>query len=191
MEETSYSPPPAPPVIQRPAERRRRGPLFWIAILAAGFFFVCTVGLFVMLVLVSAAKNWNPDIERNIAKSSKYSETTVEGSGIDKIVMISVEGIITDRPTQQLFYDLPSLVKSVTDQMDRAASDDDVKAVIFEINSPGGGITATDTLHDEILQFKEKTGKKVIVYMKDVAASGGYYIAAAADVKQDAVWDWG
>lgn len=181
MEETRYSPPPVPPPTERPKERKKHGSLFWIAVLAAGFFFVCTVGLFIMLILVSTAKIWTPNIEMNTSGPGKYSEVTVEGSGTHKIAMIPVDGIITDRPLQQLFYDRPSLVRSVTDQLDRAASDDMVKAVILEINSPGGGITATDTLHDEILRFKEKTGKKIVVYMKDVAASGGYYIAACSD----------
>ena len=181
MEDTVYGPPSAPPAAGRPVERRRRGPLFWIAMLAAGFFFVCTIGLFVLLIFMSTAKVWVPDIETGITSSGKYSEVTVEGSGTHKIVIIPVEGIITDRSLRKLLYNVPSLVRSVTDQLDRAASDDMVEAVILEINSPGGGITATDTLHDEILQFKEKTGKKVVVYMKDVAASGGYYIAACSD----------
>ena len=184
MEETLHSPPPvppAPPAVGRPVERRRRGPLFWIAMLAAGFFFICTVGLLMMLVFVSAAKVWVPNIETGITPAGKYSEVVFEGNGTYKIAIIPVEGIITDHPLQQVFRNLPSLVRSVTEQLDQAASDNNVKAVILEINSPGGGITATDTLHDEILRFREKTGKKVIVYMKDVAASGGYYIAACSD----------
>ncbi len=66
-------------------------------------------------------------------------------------------------------------------QLEQARDDNDVKAVILEINSPGGGITASDIIYNEVLEFKEKTNKKVIVCMQDVAASGAYYISAAAD----------
>ncbi len=97
--------------------------LFWVAVLAAGFFFVCTVGLLVVLTLVSVAKVWVPDIETDTMGSGKYSEVVLEGSGTYKIAIIPVEGIITDRPLQQIFYNLPSLVRSVTEQLDQAADD--------------------------------------------------------------------
>ena len=134
-----------------------------------------------MLVLMSTSKTWISDVEMNPTGSRRYSEVTVEGSGTYKIAIIPIEGIIMDRSIQHLFYDRPSIVRSVTEQLDLAASDTSVKAVILEINSPGGGITATDTLHDKILKFKKETGKKIVVYMKDVAASGGYYVAACSD----------
>ncbi|HLG28939.1 MAG TPA: signal peptide peptidase SppA, partial [Candidatus Brocadiales bacterium] len=59
--------------------------------------------------------------------------------------------------------------------------DDKLVAILLEIDSPGGGITASDTIYNHILKFKEKTKKKVVVYMKDVAASGAYYISMSAD----------
>ncbi len=52
------------------------------------------------------------------------------------------------------------MVESVTQQLEQARDDNDVKAVILEINSPGGGITASDIIYKEILEFKEKTTKK-------------------------------
>jgi protease-4 len=54
-------------------------------------------------------------------------------------------------------------------------------AVVIEINSPGGGVTASDEMHQSILDFRENTSKPVVVSMGDTAASGGYYIATAAD----------
>jgi protease-4 len=52
---------------------------------------------------------------------------------------------------------------------------------VLEVDSPGGGVTASDEMHQSILDFEEQTGKPVVVYMGDVAASGGYYISTAAD----------
>jgi protease-4 len=53
--------------------------------------------------------------------------------------------------------------------------------VILEVNSPGGGVTASDYIHNAIIKFKAKTNKPVVIFMKDIAASGGYYISAPAD----------
>lgn len=61
-----------------------------------------------------------------------------------------------------------------------AASDRNVRAIVFRIDSPGGSAVASETLWHEIERTRQR-GKPVIVSMGDVAASGGYYIAAAAD----------
>ncbi len=62
-----------------------------------------------------------------------------------------------------------------------ARSDERVRAVLFRVNSPGGSATASDTIWREVVRLRA-AGKPVVVSMSDVAASGGYYIAAAADV---------
>ena len=56
-----------------------------------------------------------------------------------------------------------------------------VKAVVLRINSPGGGVAASQELNREIARFRRETKKPVVVSMESVAASGGYYAAAAAD----------
>ncbi len=56
-----------------------------------------------------------------------------------------------------------------------------VKAVVVRINSPGGGVAASQELNREIARFRKETGKPVVVSMESVAASGGYYTAVAAD----------
>ena len=84
----------------------------------------------------------------------------------DKVAVVEVEGIITD-PT------------SVNDELRYYGERDDVKAVIIRINSPGGGVGPSQEIHSEIKRLRET--KKVVASMGAVAASGGYYIAAAAD----------
>jgi protease-4 len=56
-----------------------------------------------------------------------------------------------------------------------------VKAVVLQLDSPGGSVTASDMLYNEIRLFKERTGRTVVAVMMDVAASGAYYIALPAD----------
>jgi len=62
-----------------------------------------------------------------------------------------------------------------------ALSDERVRAVLFRVNSPGGSATASDTIWREVVRLRA-AGKPVVVSMSDVAASGGYFIAAPADV---------
>lgn len=61
-----------------------------------------------------------------------------------------------------------------------AIEDDDVRAILFRVNSPGGSYVASDAIWRETIRARE-AGKPVIVSMGDVAASGGYFVAAAAD----------
>jgi len=61
-----------------------------------------------------------------------------------------------------------------------ARLDKDIKALVLRIDSPGGSVTASEKIHRELLAFK-KTKRPVVVSMGDLAASGGYYIAAPAD----------
>ncbi len=64
----------------------------------------------------------------------------------------------------------------------RATLDEDVRGIILEIDSPGGGVTASDIIWNALQEFKEAdTNRAVVVVMGDTCASGGYYVSAAAD----------
>jgi protease IV len=153
---------------------------FWISTSLAIFFFLCSITLFFSLIGVLIIKGiFLADVEEG--KVRELVEVVIEGTGTDKITIIPVKGIITAQSSKKLFHVIPSVVDSVKKQLEQARDDKDVKAVILEVDSPGGGITASDIIHKEILDFKEKTEKKVIVSMQDVAASGAYYISVAAD----------
>ncbi|MCM3877869.1 MAG: signal peptide peptidase SppA [Thermoanaerobaculia bacterium] len=67
------------------------------------------------------------------------------------------------------------------DTLARFKSAPGVKSVVVRINSPGGGVAASQELFSEIRRFRKETGKPVVVSMESVAASGGYYAAVAAD----------
>ncbi len=98
-----------------------------------------------------------------------------------KVLLIEINGNISDEPKSGLLGKAPSLLDSVLMQLKKAEDDDDIKTVLLKLNTRGGGVTASDILYHELLAFKERTGKKLYVQMMDVAASGGYYISMAAD----------
>ena len=70
---------------------------------------------------------------------------------------------------------------SVSKQLDKAFSYRKASAVALVVNSPGGAPTQSHLIHQRIRQLAEKNKKKVIVFVEDVAASGGYMIACAGD----------
>jgi len=67
------------------------------------------------------------------------------------------------------------------DMLKRFQDASNIKAVVVRINSPGGGVAASQELYSEIRRFRRETKKPVVVSMESVAASGGYYAAVAAD----------
>ncbi len=67
------------------------------------------------------------------------------------------------------------------DMLKRFHDASNIKAVVVRINSPGGGVAASQELFSEIRRFRRETGKPVVVSMESVAASGGYYAAVASD----------
>jgi len=110
-----------------------------------------------------------------------FHEEVLSGTGPGKILMIPISGIISDHPHKGLVSTKPGMVQDIVSQLDLAARDKDIKAVLLKINSPGGTVTASDIIYHEIMEFKKKTGDKVVAVMMNVAASGGYYIALSAD----------
>jgi len=103
------------------------------------------------------------------------------GHGKTKIVRIPVRGVLISNETVGLFSE-PGPVDSALRQIRTATKDSKIKAIILEIDSPGGAITACDLIYKALLDFKAADSKrKVVAIFGDIAASGGYYVAAAAD----------
>lgn len=104
-------------------------------------------------------------------------EATVEdnGSHHEKIAIVPVEGVITG---ESLGRDGYTMVDYIKDQLDMAAEDDDVKAVVLKVNSPGGEVLASDDIYNLIVKFQNDTAKPVVASMGSLAASGGYYVSA-------------
>jgi protease IV len=119
----------------------------------------------------------------NIGPESKkpLKQYTLQGSERGKVLVIPIRGFLSDVPKKGLLIDRASVVEEVVSQLRLAEKDKEIKAVLLEINSPGGSITACDILYHEIMDFKERTKTKIVADLMDVAASGGYYVALPAD----------
>jgi protease-4 len=122
-----------------------------------------------------------PQIKLFPSQADPLQESTLEGRTEQKILVIPVRGIISNSPEEGLIRTRPSMVQEVVSHLRKAAQDREIRAVVLQINSPGGSVTGSDILYHEILRFKEERKIPVVAAMLDVAASGGYYIALPAD----------
>jgi protease-4 len=113
--------------------------------------------------------------------SEPLVEQVLQGKGKEKVLLIDASGVVSDDPRQGMLGSRPSMVQEIASRLKLAEEDDAVRAVILKIDSPGGGVTASDILHHELTEFRKRTDKPLVALLMDVAASGGYYIALPAD----------
>jgi len=111
----------------------------------------------------------------------RLSEIWSSGQGDATVVRIPLSGVI--------FFGEPGMIgdpgsaDSAIRAIRRATQDPKIVGIILEVDSGGGGITASDILYKALLDFKEaQEGRAVVALMGDVAASGAYYVSLAADV---------
>lgn len=97
----------------------------------------------------------------------------------DRILSLKLTGLIADEDNSPLFSESVSPAKLIK-ILKKAAENKHIKAVLLRINSPGGTVATSQEIYDAVKSVRAK-GKLVLVSMGDVAASGGYYIASAAD----------
>jgi len=102
----------------------------------------------------------------------------------ERIGLIHVEGVITASKEDELStltFTGGSSSEKIVQQLDEARKDSNIKAVVMRINSPGGSAAGSQEIYNAIKQYRS-SGKKLVVSIGDVAASGGYYIASPADI---------
>jgi protease-4 len=132
-------------------------------------------------VLMFASGCTAPQIKLFPSQADPLLESTLEGKAEEKILVIPIRGIISDSPEEGFLRTKPSVVQEVVAHLHKAAQDKQIKAVVLQLDSPGGSVTASDILYHELVRFKETTGRPVVAILMDVAASGAYYIALPAD----------
>ncbi|MBN1505375.1 MAG: signal peptide peptidase SppA [Sedimentisphaerales bacterium] len=152
----SYAPPPHRPRPGISGWRILWGIFFGLSVLA-------NVGLFLLLfglIAVFATR-----------QTRSYEETIIrEGPADSKIVMINIAGLMYDEQAQNVYR-----------QLQAARKDRNVKGLIVRVNSPGGTISASDQVYEQIRKYRRDKGKPVIAFMQSTAASGGYYASVACD----------
>ncbi len=102
----------------------------------------------------------------------RFREIILDRGDRDKIAVIALRGVISSSIPGDIGE---SMVEDLRFALEQAREDDNVRAIVLEIDSPGGEVTASDVIYNAVVKTRAK--KPVVVYMQSVAASGGYYVA--------------
>jgi protease-4 len=131
----------------------RRSAWFWAAIVVACLSLVaCVFG----------ALLWS------VIRTVSDDTTVTQGTSSSQIAVIDIDGAILD-------------ASKIDAQLRKFGDDDDVKAILLHIDSPGGGAAASQEIFHEVLRVRQEKHKKVVASVESVGASGAYYIASACD----------
>lgn len=155
---------------------------YWIGliVLATMLFGSCmtNIGLMGALLVDSASgdKDYPVDAE------PEYDEIWSSGYGETKVVRIELAGVIMRGRRERLLGYEPDRVEQILSQIRAASNDADVKAILLEVDSPGGAVTPSDEIYTALCRFKESDEERVIgVLIRGLGASGAYYAAMAGD----------
>lgn len=159
--------------------------LQWQSPLWAGLFRVLS-GLF-LLILAGGPAGCSPGgiVVRPAPPEHRLDETVIASDRgwpiLDKVAVIPVEGILMNRREEGLLSRGENPVSLFQEKLQRAAGDEQVKAVVLRINSPGGSVAASDAMYQLLQRFRRETGKPVVASMLDLGCSGAYYLACGCD----------
>ncbi len=152
----------------------RSGCLLVLSVLLA---LALAVSLLVNLALAARGAGMGPK------KPEPMTQKWVAGDGDAKVALIELQGVIMDEvQSGGLFGVTTQPIERIRRELEEAEKDETVKAVLFEVDSPGGSVTASDEIWNLFRRFKERSKKPVVVFMGGICASGGYYVSAPADV---------
>src|SRR5712692_9915114 len=134
------------------AENGRSRTFLWIVI-GGGAFFLFVMAVFTVVYLTLHAGG---------------DSASLRSSFGDKIGVVELEGVILDPST-------------VVQQIKKFGDDDSVKAIIIHVNSPGGGVAASEEIYREVKRIRDEKKKRIVASIETVGASGAYYVASATN----------
>jgi protease IV len=125
--------------------------LLWIVI-GGGAFFLFVLAVFTLVYITLRTGD----------------RTSALGGFGDKIGVVDLEGVIIT----------PSVV---VPQLKKFADDDSIKAIILHVNSPGGGVAASEEIYREVKRIRDEKKKRIVASIETLGASGAYYVSCATD----------
>jgi protease-4 len=99
-----------------------------------------------------------------------------------RVAIVDVDGLILNQNQSGLLSVGENPVSNFREKLEACSRDPRVRALVLRINSPGGGVAASDTLAEELRRFRLVTGKPVVACLMDLATGGAYYLAVGADL---------
>ncbi|MBN2018617.1 MAG: signal peptide peptidase SppA [Sedimentisphaerales bacterium] len=140
---------------------------FWKVLWAIGTAFSVLANVMMFFILIAVVFTFTS----GTAHERQFVEKVIEdGPRMSRIAVVSVDGIIEEQTAQEVYR-----------QIKAARADKTVKGLIIRVNSPGGTISGSDQIYNEILKYRVEKKKPAIAFMRGIAASGGYYSSVACD----------
>ncbi len=133
------------------SDEKRSRTLLWILI-GGGAFFLFVLAVFTLVYLT-------------LHTGERTSSLSSFG---DKIGVVDLEGVIITP-------------KIVVPQLKKFADDDSIKAIVLHVNSPGGGVAASEEIYREVKRIRDEKKKRIVASIESVGASGAYYISSATN----------
>ena len=136
--------------------------------------------LILCIAIISGCTGLNVSL---LPETEPLEERVLEGEGKPKILLVDLDGVISFKEEKDILQlrTRPSKVTFFREALLKAEADPEISGVILRINSPGGTVAASDTIYHEIMSFRQKKKVPVHAYIMELGASGGYYVASAAD----------
>lgn len=133
--------------------------------------------LFPMFGFIGFMSSVGEEVEKQETEDARIS-----GSGENKIAVLNIDGVIVEQsPPYSFGQEAFTSSRQVKKTLQQIKDDSMVKGVLLRVNSPGGSAAASEEILREIEDFKQETKIPVYAYFSDIAASGGLYVAMAAD----------
>jgi protease-4 len=132
------------------ADEKRSRTLLWVLI-GGGVFFLFVLAVFTLVYLAMHAGG---------------EQASIHSFG-DKIGVVDLEGVILDPST-------------VVGQLKKFGEDDSIKAIIIHVNSPGGGVAASEEIYREVKRLRDEKKKRIVASIETVGASGAYYVSSGS-----------
>jgi len=159
----------APAAVNPPQQKRN----FWLTLFTVVFLISALSGLYI--IFTGGGGGPAPSAQRQ-----RFTGTTSSSRVREGVALIRIRGVISEPSGSSGFGD-PAGASTIARRIRETADRNNVKAIILDINSPGGTVAAVQDIYNAINYAKNKKSKPVIALMRDVAASGGYYISAACN----------
>lgn len=167
-------------------EQREKRPVLaaLVRVVATGIFVASLLlnVVFIVIIVIMGAAGGGRGLVQGYRKVYSERNTSAPDGKEDQVAIVRLAGmIVEDIGGESFLGGAEDPVDAVVNRLNIVRKDNRVKGVLLVVDSPGGGVTASDALAREVRLFREETGKPVITLINQIGASGGYYVAAATD----------
>jgi protease-4 len=167
-----------PPVNNINVTQKKSHGCLWFLLGAVVFCFVIFIAAAIVGAVIASVFSGMQETDEDQFES--YARKFISGNKASQntILVIPVNGIILSGEDSSPFAPTMASAEKICQHLDMAGKDRSVKAVIIQIDSPGGEVVASDKIHHAIMKLRN-SGKPVVAVIGTMGASGGYYVACA------------